>query len=163
MKLSAPFVLLFVLTILAAWPATAADASAAGQVSVSEAAAAPASAEDQAKNERQLELYSDFLRFSDSWVRRLNNTHSEGRSNMVVVVENGKFKARYHLIEKKSSVVRESPSRPGQYCGILRYQDTVYEAEGDTEDASRSGQFMPVAGTARAYSEIFQFMNGSWR
>ncbi len=121
------------------------------------------SPQDEAKKERELMLYSDFLRFSDSWVQRLNSTHSEGRSRMVVFQVNGVFKARYHLIEKKSSVLRESPSRPGNYCGILRYLDTVYEAVGDTESITRNGSFSPVLGTARAYSEIFQFMNGAWR
>ncbi|MBU1247866.1 MAG: hypothetical protein KKB70_04135 [Proteobacteria bacterium] len=118
---------------------------------------------DEAKNEQELKLYSDFVRFSDSWMQRLNSSNSEGRSKMVVVQENGKYKARYHLLEKKSSVVRESPTRPGQYTGILRYHDVVYEAEGDTETATKNGPFSPVAGSAHAVSEIFQFMNGGWR
>lgn len=144
-----------------ALPAWAGDN--AKQLTVSTTEAQPVSAQDALKKEKELQLYSDFARFSDSWVQRLNAAHSEGRSKMVVVEEGGTFRARYHHIEKKSSVVRESPSRPGKYCGILRYQDTVYQAEGDSEDASRNGEFEPVAGTARAYSEIFQFMSGTWR
>ncbi len=133
-----------------------------GQLTVA-STQAQLSPQDEAKKERELKLYSDFVRFSDSWVQRLNRTHSEGRSKMVVFQSNGVFRARYHLIEKKSSVVRESPSRPGNYCGILRYQDTVYEAVGNTEAATRNGPFSAVVGTGRAYSEIFQFMNGAWR
>ncbi|MGE4505037.1 MAG: hypothetical protein AB7D51_06785 [Desulfovibrionaceae bacterium] len=108
-------------------------------------------------------LHTDFASFSDSWVVRLNNTHSEGKPHAKTIQEDGLVKTRYHLIEKKSSVVRESPSRPGHFCGILRYQDTVYECQGETEAACLESGFQPVPGTAMGVSEIFQYMNGAWR
>ena len=158
---------LLALVALILFPATsvlALDAE-ADQLTVTEPATPePAlSAEEAAKKERELKLYSDFTRFADAWVQRLNDIHAEGRSKMTVAQNGDKFLARFHLIEKKSAVVRESPSRPGQYTGILRYQDTLYQAEGETEAETRNGQFAPVPGTARAVSEIFQWMQGAWK
>lgn len=155
------------LTIPFSLPANAAEET-TGQVTVSTTdAAAPKepalSPAEAAKKKKELKLYTNFASFSESLVHRLNAMHSEGRSNMIVVQDGEKFRARYHLIEKKSSVIRESPSRPGQYTGILRYQDTIYQAEGDTETASRNGDFSPVPDTAHAFSEIFQWMKGAWR
>lgn len=115
------------------------------------------------KEEEQLKMHSDFSRFSDTWVARLNRSHSNGYNSMRVFEDGGLFRARYHRIEKRSSVVRESPSQPGHYCGILRYQDTEYESVGATREESTSGEFVPVSGTARAFSEIFQFKNGAWK
>lgn len=117
----------------------------------------------QKKEEEKLRMHSDFARFSDTWVARLNRSHSNGYNKMRFIQDGDMVRARYHRIEKRSSVVRESPSQPGHYCGILRYQDTVYEAVGTTKQECRAGEFIPVAGTARAFSEIFQFKNGAWR
>lgn len=115
------------------------------------------------KEEEQLKMHADFSRFSDSWVARLNRSHSNGFNNILVTEDGGTYRARYHRIEKRSSVVRESPSHPGHYCGILRYQDTLYESVGKTREESTGGEFVPVSGTARAFSEIFQFKNGTWK
>ncbi|MDD4730639.1 MAG: hypothetical protein PHX58_01760 [Desulfovibrio sp.] len=117
----------------------------------------------QKKEEEQLRMHADFARFSDTWVARLNRSHSNGYTNMRFIQDGDVVRARYHRIEKRSSVVRESPSRPGQYCGILRYQDTLYECVGPSAEDCAGGEFIPVSGTARAFSEIFQFKNGVWR
>lgn len=162
-----PFAVIAIILVALAvtLPAVAQDGGDTLTVSDTQSAAEkPAlSKEEAAKKEKELKLYSDFTLFSDSWVQRLNASHSEGRANMVIVQDGATFRARYHLIEKKSAVVRESPSRPGQYTGILRYQDTVYQCEADSEAASRAGDFLPVPGSARAVSEIFQLMNGKWK
>lgn len=160
-SLAASIAALAILT-LPGVPAAQQD-QATGEVAVSESPAPANAPEPEEKSERELQLYADFTRFADDWVNRLNNTHSQGRSKMQVVEEGGTFRARYRLIEKKSVVVRESPSRPGTFCGILRYQDTVYESQGNSRDESLSGEFTPVPGTARGVSEIFQYTKGSWR
>lgn len=154
----------FLFSLVVAFPAVAVDQSDATLVVTEpQAGEKPMSKEEAAKKEKELKLYSDFVRFADSWVQRLNASHSEGRAHMVVVKDGDVFRARYHHIEKKSAVVRESPSRPGQYTGILRYQDTVYQAEGESEAAIMNGTFSPVPGSAKAVSEIFQMMGGAWK
>ncbi|MEF2145771.1 MAG: hypothetical protein V3573_10020 [Desulfovibrionaceae bacterium] len=127
------------------------------------AALTPEEAAAKKKEEAQIKMASDFSRFSDTWVARLNRSHSNGYGNMHVVQDGGVYRARYHRIEKRSSVVRESPSQPGHYCGILRYHDTLYESVGQTREESLAGEFIPVSGTARAFSEIFQYSKGAWK
>lgn len=150
---------------LAEEPAVDAAKGAADQVSaeVSSEQLTPEELAAKKKEEEQLKMHSDFSRFSDSWVARLNRSHSNGFNNMNIIEDGGVFRARYHRIEKRSSVVRESPSQPGHYCGILRYQDTVYEAVGKSREECTGGEFVPVSGTGRAFSEIFQFKNGAWK
>jgi hypothetical protein len=150
---------------LAEEPAVEAAKGAADQVSAAESTEqlTPEELAAKKKEEEQLKMHSDFSRFSDSWIARLNRSHSNGFNNMNIIEDGGVFRARYHRIEKRSSVVRESPSQPGHYCGILRYQDTVYEAVGKSREECTGGEFVPVSGTGRAFSEIFQFKNGAWK
>lgn len=152
--------------LLALPPAVSAQQAQGGEVTVRQSASAqPAgsAAEEPVLSAEHERLHADFARFSEAWVQRLNNTHSQNRAHAKAVREGDGWVTRYHFIEKKSSVVRESPSRPGSFCGILRYQDTVLECQGDTETACQNGEFTPVPGSAMGVSEIFQYMKGAWR
>ena len=116
-----------------------------------------------AKEKEQLRLHEEFASFAQSWVARLNADPVSGSSKVTTTRAGEGFVARFHKIEFRSSVVRESTSMPGNYSGLLRYWDVVYECSGATEAEARGkGQCQAVEGAAQAYCEIFQLKNGRW-
>lgn len=143
----------------AAAPA-APDAAASASGDAVAALPAPEMTEQEKERAR---LHEDFASFAQEWVARLNADPVSGSSKITVSSAAEGYVARFHRIEFRSSVVRESVSMPGHYSGLLRYWDVVYECEGASEAEARSKtQCHPVDGAAQAYCEIFQLRNGRW-
>ncbi|MGE4554193.1 MAG: hypothetical protein AB7D57_13865, partial [Desulfovibrionaceae bacterium] len=82
------------------------------------------------QEKEHLRLHESFAGFAQSWVARLNADPVAGSANVTVTREADHYVARFHKIEFRSSVVRESVSMPGNYSGLLRYWDVVYECSG---------------------------------
>lgn len=156
--------------VTAASVPTAADVAASDAPAVPPLPAVPSEgraalpAPEMTEQERERTRLSEkFAAFAQSWMARLNADPVSGSSNITVSPAAEGYVARFHKIEFRSSVVRESVSMPGQYSGLLRYWDVVYECEGASEFEARSKiQCHPVDGAAQAYCEIFQLCNGRW-
>lgn len=123
-----------------------------------------ASEQEMTEEEKlHLKMHTEFAEFARDWVDKLNRqpTFSPDNGN-VSAGENG-FTVRYHQLQYRSAVVRESVTMPGNFSGLLRYWDVLVECSGATEsEAKNGGKCEKVEGTAQAYCEIFQFKNGKW-
>ncbi len=110
-----------------------------------------------------LKMHTEFAEFARNWVDKLNNQPSFGPEGGQISTGDQGFTVRYHELQYRSAVVRESVSMPGNFSGLLRYWDVVMECSGATEKEAKTGaRCEKVEGTAQAVCEIFQYRNGKW-
>ena len=110
-----------------------------------------------------LKMHTEFAEFARAWVDKLNGQPNFNPDGAQVSAGDNGFTVRYHQLQYRSAVVRESVTMPGNFSGLLRYWDVLLECSGTTEnEAKAGGNCERVEGTAQAYCEIFQFKNGKW-
>ena len=110
-----------------------------------------------------LKMHTEFAEFARNWVDKLNNQPTFSPEEGQVSASDEGFTVRYHQLQYRNAVVRESVAMPGNFSGLLRYWDVVVECSGATEAEAKAGaKCENVEGTAQAYCEIFQYKNGKW-
>jgi len=105
-----------------------------------------------------------FSNFAKSKIRSLNQNHRLSKNRMQIVRQNdGTYRARFHSIDSASLVckVRRSKSKTIPYIGVIRYKEKVLESVGESPEACRTGEFIPVAIIPNRH--IFSFKNGIWQ
>ena len=110
-----------------------------------------------------LKMHTEFAEFARGWVDKLNRQPNFSPGSGEMGSDGDGVVLRYHQLQYRSAVVRESVTMPGNFSGLLRYWDVLVECRGADEAEAKSGaQCENVEGTAQAYCEIFQFKNGKW-
>ncbi len=117
-----------------------------------------------ATTDKDLEVkYVAFERFAKDKVQQLNRNHKNSRSRMEVVQQkDGRYRARYHLIDDSSLrlKVRRSQSDTIPYVGTLSYKERVFESVAGTAKSFDPELFAVVEVIPNRH--IFSYRKGSW-
>lgn len=106
----------------------------------------------------------DFEIFAKSKVQQLNRNHRFSRPRMEVTKRSdGKYRARYHLIDDSSMSVKVRRSQSGSipYVGILSYQEQVFESIANSVEQLNQGSFAVVQVVPNRH--IFSYSKGVWK
>ncbi|BCS88495.1 hypothetical protein [Pseudodesulfovibrio sediminis] len=108
--------------------------------------------------------HANFSKFARIRVNSLNLNHGMSKTRMQIVKQaDGTYKARYHVIDSNTVVpkVRRSSSKSVPYVAVLKFQEVIMEAVGESPEACRKGTFSPVQIIPNR--QIFSYKKGSWK
>ncbi|MDT8441376.1 MAG: hypothetical protein RQ723_06920 [Desulfuromonadales bacterium] len=106
----------------------------------------------------------EFKRFVPEKIAQLNRNLRHNRDKMDIIrIGDGRFRARFHQIDKSSvsSKVSRSQSKTSPFVAILSYQEKVFESYGASAEACRSADFAVVEILPNRH--IFSYSKGAWQ
>ncbi|WP_316897392.1 hypothetical protein [Pseudodesulfovibrio indicus] len=108
--------------------------------------------------------HADFEKFAKTRAQALNRNHRLSRQRMLITKQpDGSYLARYHAIDidSISTKVSRSKSKTIPFVGVMRFQEMIMEAVGNSPELCRTAHFKPVS--AIPNRQIFSYKKGTWQ
>lgn len=113
-------------------------------------------------NEQTAVATSKFQRFAVNWMARVAKSYRCTVEKKEVVPRGNGFVARYFVLDPSTldTRVKAAGSVATPFVGVMRYEEHLYECEGDTPQSASAGPFKRVERTR--VTEIFRYDSTRW-